>query len=298
MERRTIGDCLRQPLLTSGHPSAPGRLDLELLLASVTGRNRGFVLAHPEYLLSYNESRLYHQLLERRLQGEPLAYILGYREFWGLTLKVTPAVLIPRPDTELLVEQALAHWPEQSRAVTVLELGTGSGAIALALASEHPEAQITASDLSTAALAVARQNAANLGLRVRFVHSDWFDAISGRFDLILSNPPYVAVDDPHLRDPALQHEPRMALQAGPRGLNAIARIIREAPDHLRPDGLLLLEHGHDQGAAVRQLLANKGYQNIQTLQDLGNSDRVTLGCWPGAERHTEDGALPKSWTSS
>jgi release factor glutamine methyltransferase len=283
-------------LLTTGHSSAPGRLDLELLLANVTGRNRGFILAHPEYLLSHNEIRLYQQLLERRQQGEPLAYILGYREFWGLQLKVSAAVLIPRPETELLVEEALNRWPERSRGIEVLDLGTGSGAIALALASEQPVAQITATDISTAALAIARQNAVSLGLKVRFLHSDWFDAVSGRFELIVSNPPYIAASDPHLSDPALKHEPRLALQAGPRGLNAIARIIREAPEYLRPDGLLLLEHGYDQGAAVRQMLIERGFQDVCTLQDLGQQDRVTLGRWPARAPGQSNGNGPRPWS--
>jgi release factor glutamine methyltransferase len=228
-------------------------------------------------------------LLVRRVRGEPIAYITGLREFWFMPLKVTPAVLVPRPETEVLVEQALLRLPTD-RDLTLIDLGTGSGAIALALAKERPRAIVHAVDASEAALAVAEENAKRLGLtNLRFVLGHWFWGIPGewerslesdlRFDLVASNPPYVAGDDPHLLQGDLRFEPRMALTPEGDGLSAIREISHDARARLKPGGWLLFEHGHDQGPAVRHILERDGYTNVETLRDMEDRDRVTVGRW-------------------
>ncbi len=251
------------------------RLDAQALLSAVLRQPRAWLLAHDEAALDGEARTRLQALLERRAGGEPLAYLLGEKEFYGLTLTVTPDVLVPRPDTETLVEWALELLPGD-QPTRVLDLGTGSGALALAVARHRPQARITAVDASAAALAVARGNGERLGLVVEWLASDWFAALAGRrFDLIVSNPPYVAEGDAHLG--ALRHEPQAALTAGGDGLDAIRRIVGDAPARLEAGGWLLLEHGFEQAEAVAGLLARAGFQDIATRRDLGGRPRSTGG---------------------
>ncbi|MBU1214868.1 MAG: peptide chain release factor N(5)-glutamine methyltransferase [Gammaproteobacteria bacterium] len=253
------------------------RSEVQTLLQAALRVNRAYLLAHPEHVLTEQEFFRYQTSLQRRLQGEPLAYILGEREFFGLNFKVTPATLIPRPDTELLVEQALARIP--SHGARVLDLGTGSGAIALSIAHARPDVEMTAVDASEAALAVAQENARRLGIRnAGFVLSDWFSALAGlHFDLIVSNPPYIAEQDIHLGQGDLRFEPASALAAGVDGLDDIRRIIAGAVSHLTGSGWLLLEHGYDQAARVRALLRQAGFENVISNNDLAGIERVSGG---------------------
>jgi release factor glutamine methyltransferase len=258
------------------------RADAELLLAHVLGRPRAWLYAHGEEALSPELASRYAALLQRRGEGEPIAYLVGRREFWSLDLEVTPATLVPRPETELLVELALERMPAPG-GQRVLDLGTGSGAIALAIARERPRAQVTAVDASAPALEVAQRNAARLGLsRVRFARSDWFSAVrDDLFDLVLSNPPYLAVDDPHLREGSLPFEPAQALASGPDGMDALRLICAQAPARLRPQGWLLFEHGLAQGEAARALLQGHGFAQVHTWRDLEGRERVSGGVRPG-----------------
>jgi release factor glutamine methyltransferase len=247
--------------------------EARLLLARATGFSEASVLAHPERALSGEAEARFRDYAARRARGEPIAYILGEREFYGIRLAVNPAVLIPRPETELLVELALACAP-----ASALDLGTGSGAIALVLKHQLPQARVVAVEASAAALEVARRNAAALALEVDFRHGRWYEAVPGeRFDVIASNPPYVAEGDPHLGQGDLRFEPRAALAAGPEGLDAIREIALGAPAHLAPGGRLLLEHGPGQDAAVRTLLADAGLEGVTTWPDLAGIARVTGG---------------------
>ncbi|MGF1529048.1 MAG: peptide chain release factor N(5)-glutamine methyltransferase [Candidatus Competibacterales bacterium] len=258
-----------------------GSLDAELLLAHVLGKPRSFLHAHPEWGLSADQAAALAAGLARRAAGEPVAYLLGYREFWSLVLKVTPAVLIPRPETELLVEQALARLP-RDEPVAVADLGTGSGAVALAIAAERPKAAVVATDVSPAALAVATANGKALGFagRVSCRLGDWWTPLAGeRFQLLVSNPPYVALGDPHLARGEVAFEPSTALVAGPTGLEAIAQLAAEAPGYLTPGGWLLLEHGYDQGAAAAALLRQGGFGEVTTYSDLAGHPRVAAGRW-------------------
>lgn len=252
------------------------RLDAQALLAAVLERPRAWLLSHDEEALGEAAQARFAALVERRAGGEPLAYLLGEKEFFGLTLRVTPDVLVPRPDTETLVEWALERLPVDS-AARVADLGTGSGAIALALAAQRPRLRVIAVDVSEAALAVARSNGERLGLAVEWVLGDWFAAFESarRFELIVSNPPYVAEGDAHLV--ALRHEPEQALTAGADGLNAIRRIVAGAPAWLTAGGWLLLEHGFEQGDAVAELLAQAGFRDIGSRHDLGGRTRCTGG---------------------
>ena len=255
------------------------RLDAQLLLRHLLARPRAWLLAHDEEALSAEAMSTWSGLLARRAGGEPLAYVLGEAEFCGLALQVSPAALVPRPETELLVQwalQRLAHAPASS----VVDLGTGSGAIALAVQRAQPQASVLATDASADALAVARANAQRHGLPVRFSQGDWWQATGDtRFGLALSNPPYVAAGDPHLR--ALAHEPLAALTPGNDGLGALRRLIADAPDHLLPGAWLLLEHGHDQTDAVQQLLRLRGFAAAQTRLDLAGLPRCTGAAWSG-----------------
>ena len=255
------------------------RLDAQLLMLQALGQDahdRAWLLAHDaDALSSVAESRL-ATLVTRRAAGEPLAYITGRREFFGLDLEVNPNVLIPRPDTETLVEWALEHLPTASdQPLRVLDLGTGSGAIALALKAQRPYAQVQALDRSEAALAVARRNAARLRLDITFAQGNWLEGNHQRYHLIVANPPYVADADPHLSD--LTHEPLQALTAGSDGLHDLRTIIASAPGHLCPDGSLLLEHGYDQAAVVRKLLIATGFCDVASRHDLAGIERCSGG---------------------
>jgi release factor glutamine methyltransferase len=254
------------------------RLDARLLIQHLLGISHAQYLADPDRSLSADQVEAFMSLVLRRERGEPVAYLLGEKDFYSRTFRVTADVLIPRPDTELIVTLALKRlkaltWPR------VLDLGTGSGAIAVTLACEHPETNVTAVDVSAAALAVAGGNAEALGAKVRFVESDWFSALGDEtFDVIVANPPYVAARDPHLLQDGLPFEPDLALTDGADGLNCIRRIVAEAPRHLVAGGVLLIEHGYDQAEAVRALLAAGPFAEISTWQDLSGIDRVTGAC--------------------
>ncbi|BBP05696.1 release factor glutamine methyltransferase [Sulfuriferula plumbiphila] len=255
------------------------RLETQLLMAAALGVNRAWLLAHGEEMLAPAAAARYADLLERRLAGEPIAYIFGAKEFYGLMFKVSPAVLIPRPETELLVELALARIAAD-RPCRVLDLGTGSGIIAVTLARLRPLAELVALDVSPAALALAQENARNLeASNVQFIESDWFSALGsvGKFDVIVSNPPYVSAGDPHLAHGDLRFEPPHALAAGPSGRSALARIIAQAAPNMATAGTLLLEHGYDQGEYTRAALQQAGFHQCVTYHDLAGVERVTLG---------------------
>jgi release factor glutamine methyltransferase len=279
----TLAECLR-------HAQARGlaRVDAQILLLHSLQRplhDRAWLLAHDSDTLTPEQTAVWQEALQRRLQGEPVAYITGCKDFFGLTLAVDARVLDPRPDTETLVEWALACLPEsepETRSPRILDLGTGSGAVALALQHARPDATVWAVDASEDALAVARANAARLDLGVQFIASNWLNAVdvqhTGRFDLIVSNPPYVAEGDPHLA--ALTHEPLQALTSGPDGLDDIRQIIAQTPVYLAPGGWLLLEHGWDQAAAVQALLREAGLVQVQSRRDLGGIERCTGAAMP------------------
>lgn len=252
------------------------RLDAQLLLLHVLGRaadDRGWLLAHDTDNFDAAAQARFDDLCRRRRAGEPVAYLTGEKEFYGLPLAVDARVLVPRPDTETVVEWALEVLRDRV-APRVIDLGTGSGAIALAIQSQRPDAQVEAVDRSADALAVARSNAQRLGLGVRFRQASWLEG-AGTYDLVVSNPPYIAEDDPHL--PALRHEPREALAAGRDGLDDLRTIVAAAPAHLAPGGWLLLEHGWDQAPAVRGLLAAAGFGDVASRHDLGGHARCSGG---------------------
>ena len=272
----TLSQALRSAAARLTDSDSP-QLDAELLLGHVLGRDRSHLRAHPEAALDAAQTRRYARLVEDRRRGEPIAYLTGEREFWSLQLKVTPATLIPRPETELLVEQALRLIPTGSD-WDILDLGTGSGAIALAIANERPHCRITAVDISDAALTVARDNAHHLRIsNVEFLQGDWFAPVADRrFHMIVSNPPYVGSDDPHLGEGDLRFEPRQALVSGSDGLQDIHRIVSEATAHLHPGGHLLLEHGYGQGTAVRASLQALGFTHPHSMHDLAGHERISL----------------------
>lgn len=252
-------------------------VDSRALLRAALEVSDAYLVAHPGKALTDRQRARYLAWVERRRAGEPVAYLTGEREFYSLAFKVTPAVLIPRPETELLVEAALERVPAHA-ASSVLDLGTGSGCVAVAIAKHRPRAQVTATELSREALAVARENAARHGSNIEFIESDWLDALAGRrFGLIVSNPPYVAEHDPHLSQGDSRFEPRAALVAGADGLSCIRLIIVQARAHLEPGGGLLFEHGYDQAARCRALLAQAGYFDVETRRDLANIERVSGG---------------------
>jgi release factor glutamine methyltransferase len=252
-------------------------LENRILLCEATGLTRVQLITQGDRPLTADEAARLDDLVARRLRGEPIAYIVGRREFFGLDFQVGPAVLIPRPDTELIVELALERLPDN--APRLLDMGTGSGAIAVAVAHTRPDADVTALDVSPDALAVAQANAAANGARVRFLESSWFDALAAaeRFDVIASNPPYIAAGDAHLAQGDLRFEPVGALTDHADGLSALRIIIAGSPRHLAPGGWLLLEHGYDQAAAVRALLVDAGFTDVQSWQDLAGIERVSGG---------------------
>jgi release factor glutamine methyltransferase len=254
------------------------RLDAELLLLHVVKKPRSWLFTHADDVPDMDVQTDYARVLDRRANGEPVAYITGHGGFWSLDLEVTPATLIPRPETELLVELALQRLPDDD-ACSVADLGTGSGAIALAIARERPHAQVVATDASADALAVARRNAQRHAIdNIAFVHGDWLAPLAGRqFELIVSNPPYIETADPHLGQGDLRFEPISALASGLDGLDDIRRIVRDAPARLHPGGWLLFEHGWNQGEASRALLQEAGYAEVFTVQDLERRDRVSGG---------------------
>jgi release factor glutamine methyltransferase len=256
--------------------------EANLLCQHALNVNRAWLISHESDALEGNHHAAFEALVQRRLEGEPIAYILGSREFYGLPLKTTPATLIPRPDTETLVETALAKIPK-SASLNILDLGTGSGAVALAIASQRPQAKVIAIDASIDALKVAAENTQSLKLsNVRLIQSNWFSALAldkeaEKFDVIVSNPPYIAQDDAHLQQGDLRFEPISALASGVDGLDDIRQIIQDAPHYLKPDGWLMLEHGYDQAEAVAALLSERGFSQIDHAKDIGGILRVTFG---------------------
>ncbi|UYW75645.1 peptide chain release factor N(5)-glutamine methyltransferase [Pseudocitrobacter faecalis] len=277
----TYQQWLKQAIERLRESESPRR-DAEILLGHITGKTRTFIMAFDETVLTSAERAPLDTLLARRERGEPIAHLVGMREFWSLPLAVSPVTLIPRPDTECLVEQALARLPEKP--CEILDLGTGTGAIALAIASERPDCRVTAVDFIADAVALAQQNAQTLGIdNVTILQSDWFSALAGRqFAMIVSNPPYIDEQDPHLSQGDVRFEPKTALVAADEGLADLAQIIHEGRQALLSGGVMLLEHGWTQGDAVRQLFTDAGYQQAQTCKDYGNNDRLTLAIWPGA----------------
>lgn len=279
----TVAQCLARAGELPHSDSA--RLDLELLLCDALDRDRAWLYTWPEKTLTVSQRERFEQTLMRRAAGEPLAHILGQREFWSLSLEVNVSTLIPRPDTEVLVETTLTCLAEQAdQPQRILDLGTGTGAVALALASERPGWAVQGVDCSTEAVALAQRNGARLGLaNAQFIVSDWFSAISPSrdFHAIVANPPYIASDDPHLEQGDVRFEPRSALVADEAGLAALRHIAQTARSYLAPGGWLLLEHGWQQGAAVRQLLNGLGYHSVATRRDYGDQERVTYGGFSG-----------------
>jgi len=265
--------------LTASHFSE-AKLEARLLLEHILNVNQAWLITHADDTINAEDNQQFQALLARRLSGEPIAYILGEREFYGLTFKTSPDTLIPRPDTETLVETALSKI-EATSADDILDLGTGTGAVALSIAKHRPAATVTAVDSSEGALTVAQENAKVLDItNTHFLKSDWFAGLENKtFSLIVSNPPYIEDDDPHLSQGDLRFEPRTALASGTDGLDDIRQIIAQAPAHLKISGWLMFEHGYQQAEAVSTLLKNAGFSAIETIQDLGGNDRVTIGQW-------------------
>jgi release factor glutamine methyltransferase len=277
----TIGALLAEAAKNLEQISDSARLDAELMLAFVLDKPRSYLFSHADEQPDEERYDIFTGMVHRRAQGEPVAYITGRREFWSMDLVVNRHTLIPRPDTEVLVEQVLACLDETPR--RLLDLGTGSGAIALALAKERPQDVVVATDVSADALSVARYNASRLELaNVEFALGSWFEAVSGqRFDLVASNPPYVAHGDPHLEEDGLPYEPITALVAGGDGLDAIRLLASQSPGHLHPGGSLFMEHGYDQAEQVAEILADAGFTGIRQHPDLAGILRVSSGKWPG-----------------
>lgn len=278
------GTSIRSALLSARSelaalPDANPMLDAEVLLAFVLEHDRTWLYTWSDRLLTRTEAAAFRQLIRHRAAGTPVAHLLGEREFWSLRMRVTPDTLIPRPDTETLVEHALELLPK-NKPLAILDLGTGSGAIALALGRERPQARILATDRSIAAIRVAQENTARLGVKnVSFLVGDWLRPVakSAKFDVIVSNPPYVAENDPHLDRGDVVQEPRFALTAGPDGLAELRQIIGAAPSHLKAPAWLLVEHGADQGSDVRNLLRKAGFARVSTRKDMGERDRISSG---------------------
>ena len=274
----TIAQCLRQATEQLQSSSDSARLDAEVLLAHLLQKERIYFLTWPEEELSVSMQQQYQALINRRQKGEPIAYITGFQEFWSLRLKVTPDTLIPRPDTEILVQTALEHIPE-AKDYSIADLGTGSGAIALAIAVERPLCHITGVDQSEAAVLIARENATRLGIHnVRFERGNWLDTFADQsLDMILSNPPYVAEKDPHMSEGDVRFEPVTALLAGPEGMAAYDIILPEAKRCLKQGGYLLLEHGYDQQARLLMRLQQQGFVKTCGIKDYASHDRVVIG---------------------
>ena len=279
-----LTEARQQLVQTLGLPVDEARIDAQTLMRHALGVSRAWLIAHADETLGSEQHAHFNHLLQRRLQGEPVAYILGNREFYGLDFSVATGVLIPRPDTETLVEAALRLIPEtsvsaQRSPLRILDLGTGSGAIAIVIAVYRPEAAVTAVDQSAAAVTIARQNAEKLGAKnLRLLQSDWFSALENEhFNLIVSNPPYIADADPHLSQGDLRFEPASALASGSDGLDDIRQIVAAAPAHLERGGCLLLEHGYDQAERVAGLLKEAGFTEIGHATDLAGIQRVTQG---------------------
>ena len=281
VQEGTIQALLNAAIQALQTTSESPRADAEILLAHCLNKSRTWLFTWADKTLESDSDVVtaFQRLLAERLRGVPIAHLTGYREFWTLNLNVTPDTLIPRPETELLVETALSLLP--ATPPTILDLGTGTGAIALSIASERPDCQMLACDFSAAAVEVAKENARNNGIvNVAFALSDWFTALPAqRFDMIVSNPPYIEVDDPHLQQGDVRFEPLSALTAGQDGLDDIRQIIRSAPHWLAINGWLLLEHGYNQGQAVTTLLRERGFQAVRCLADLAGNERVSLGQW-------------------
>lgn len=277
-ERHTLRDLVAEAAERLASTSTSARLDAELLLAHVLEKPRSHLLAWPDKQADEVQRDAFTRLVQRRENGEPIAYLTGQREFWSLPVRVTAEVLIPRPETELLVELALEKMPEKPRPA-VADLGTGSGIIALALARECPQCHIVATDRSEGALTTARLNAEQLGLNhIEFRLGSWFGPLEAEsFDLVISNPPYIAEQDPHLERGDVRFEPRSALVSGRDGLADLRVIAQSARRHLHPGGWLIVEHGYNQGRAVRKLLKKEGFDAIETRLDLAGVERATLG---------------------
>lgn len=259
--------------------SSSARLDTECLLAFVLEKPRSFLYGYPETSLTEEQYKTFQALLHKREAGIPISYLTGQREFWSLNLKVTPDTLIPRPETEMLVELTLKALKNKSKA-HILDLGTGSGAISLALAKERPDWEIHAADKSEAALNIAKENAKNLGLKIQFYHSDWFSTLlNQKYHAIVSNPPYIEKEDPHLLQGDLRFEPQQALVSEEMGLKDIRILIENAPNHLYESGFLLLEHGFNQKNKIASILKNAGFKEIHCYQDYQGLDRISQGIW-------------------
>lgn len=273
----TIKELLQQASAQLETTTDSARLDAELILCHTLKKERSFLHTWPQQELDQNQQATFNTLLARRLEGEPVAHILGERGFWSLNLKVSADTLIPRPDTEKLVELALSVIP-QDKPWQILDLGTGSGAIALSIAIERPHCHITATDRSASALEIARQNAAlNHITNISFSESDWFSELEDQtFDMIVSNPPYIKESDPHLEQGDVRFEPVTALVSGKDGLDDIRRIIQQSPAHLKENGIILIEHGYDQAAAVCALLKESGFHSVEDFKDDGGNPRVAM----------------------
>ena len=276
----SIVQAIKQAAEILAESSDSARLDAEILLCQVLGCNTSHLFAWPEKSLNPNQTQAFNQLIEQRLTGVPVAYLIGSKEFWSMNLKVTPDTLIPRPDTETLVEFVLNKFSDQTK-LKILDFGTGSGAIAVAIASERPGWAITATDISAEALVIAKENAVSHQIKnIHFIQSNWFEQFkSQRFDLIISNPPYIAKDDEHLSQGDVRFEPASALISGETGMNDIETITKQAEQHLKPNGWLIFEHGYNQKRAVCECFNRNHFQKITQINDLSGQPRLSAGCY-------------------